>query len=141
MDHARVRTLGRPFLLPLQLLLLPGIAAPAHGQQAGRVVGRVIDTQTGAGMSGVVVQVVGTDVGTLSGVDGRYVLVGVPAGTVALTARNLGYGAKTVTGLRTVAGGVVELNITLAPQALSETAHNVSARNATRVFPVMRLRP
>jgi len=46
------------------------MVAPAAGQERGRIVGRVVDAQTGAGVANVTVEVVGAGIGTLSGVDG-----------------------------------------------------------------------
>src|SRR5688572_33193396 len=41
---------------------------------AGRIIGKVLDSRTGSGLTDVAIQVVGTTAGTSSGVEGRYVL-------------------------------------------------------------------
>ena len=74
-------------------------APTAPAARTGRVVGRVVDAATGAGLSDVGIQIVGTTVGTLSGVDGRFALPAVPAGQVSIIALRIGSQAKTVTGV------------------------------------------
>ena len=70
-------------------LLSPlALSVSALGAQAlptGRIVGRVIDAGTGQGIPDAGVQVVGTTLGVQSGVDGRYSVASVPAGTVTIT--------------------------------------------------------
>lgn len=101
--------------------------AEANENETGRVVGRVIDGQTGGGLTGVVVVVVESGVSTLSGVDGRFVLTEIIAGDISIRAENLGYATKTVTGITVPSNGTVEANITLAIQALELEAISVSA--------------
>jgi outer membrane receptor protein involved in Fe transport len=100
------------------------VAAP---RLTGRIVGRVIDAQTGAGIPNVTVEVLGAGAGALSGVDGRYVISSVPAGTVTLRAQSIGYTAKTVTGLEVSAQGAVEQDIVLATAAVALSAIEVTA--------------
>ena len=107
-------------------------ASSASAQQpTGRVVGRVIDAASGQGLSDVGVQVVGTTLGTMSGVDGRYTLTGVPAGTVTIQYRRIGFAPKTVTGIILEAGKTLEQNVTLATAAITLAAQTVTA-NAER---------
>ena len=112
------------------------LAGPAGAQDpTGRISGRVIDGRTGQGLTDVGVQVVGalpgatTTSGTASGVDGRYLLVRVRAGTVTLHVRRLGYQPKTVTGIVLPAGGAVEQDITLDPATVQLGAVTVSAES------------
>jgi outer membrane receptor protein involved in Fe transport len=115
------------------LLLL--LAAPAAAQQVsqvsaapvGRVVGRVVDGASGVALSNVSISVLDHDAGTLSGIDGRFTIVNVPAGTVTLRVETLGYGPKQIAGVEVPAGSVVEQNVTLDPQAVQLTAINVTA--------------
>ncbi len=113
--------------------VLSGLAAPIHVVNAqtanatGRVAGRIIDAETGLGITGVGVSIVGTTMGAMSAVDGSYTILGVPAGTVTLQARRIGYGPKTVTGIILNAGGAVEQNITLSSAGIELTAVSVSA--------------
>ena len=102
-------------------------AAGASGQEPGRIVGRVLDAQTGAGLTGVQIQVVESPSGALSGVDGRYVLDGIASGTVTLRLESLGYATKTVTDVVVPPGGAVEQNVALTAQALELEAIEVSA--------------
>src|SRR5690606_7861309 len=102
-------------------------AVPASGQQKGRIVGRVVDAQTGAGISSVTIDVADGAVGTLSGVDGRYVLNDVPAGAVSVRAQSIGYGTKTVTNVRVRPGSTVEQDIALDPAAVELSAIEVTA--------------
>ena len=88
----------RVLLVFLALLFLPS-ASQAQSMATGRLVGRVIDAATGNGITDAGIQVVGTTVGGLSGVDGRFSLNAVPAGTVTLTVRRIGYAPKTITGI------------------------------------------
>src|SRR6188508_3304878 len=116
--------------LPLLLVfvsLTANAQEPAATGPTGRIVGRIIDSQSGQGIPYAAIQVVGTRLGTISGVDGRYTIPRVPAGTVTLQARLIGYGPKTVTGIMLAADKTVELSITVEPSAAMLTATVVTA--------------
>lgn len=108
-------------------LALPGRDTSAQTLPTGRIVGRVIDATTGQGIIDAGVQVVGTTLGVQSGVDGRFNLGAVPAGTVTITVRRLGYAPKTVTGLQLAAGQTLEQNVSLATAAAQIAAQVVTA--------------
>ncbi len=109
--------------------LLPLLAAPAVAQQptTGRITGRIVDAATGLGVTDAGVKVVGTAIGVMSGVDGRYTIPNAPAGTVTLLVQRIGYGQKTVTGIFLDAGKSVEQNITISNVAVTLTASVVLA--------------
>lgn len=102
-------------------------SAPPAAERAGRIVGRVVDGGTGQGVSDVGIQVVGTRLGTVSGVDGRFTIPSVPAGTVTLQARRIGFQPKTVTGIMLDAGKTIEQNISLDASAAQLSATVVTA--------------
>ncbi|MBY0490736.1 MAG: carboxypeptidase-like regulatory domain-containing protein [Gemmatimonadaceae bacterium] len=106
----------RRFVLAAAAALVPASTSFAQAPAAsatGKITGRIIDAATGQGIAEAGVQVVGTTIGVQSGVDGRFTIARVPAGTVTLQVRRLGYGAKTVTGLMVSANGTLEQDISL----------------------------
>ena len=108
----------------LTLMLVPAALA---AQQTGRIVGRIVESGQGAPIAGAQVQVTGTDIHTVSAIDGRYTLQNVPVGSVSLTARMLGFAPKTVTGLVVTSKDVVEQNISLASSVVQLEEVAVSA--------------
>jgi hypothetical protein len=105
-----------------------GGAAPVAAQQGtGQVVGRVLDAATGRGLPNARVVVQGTTLGATAGVDGRYTLARVPAGTRAVVVSLLGYGTKTVTGVAVPAGAAVNVDVSLSAEALSLGGIEVTA--------------
>ena len=96
--------------LPVTIIgaLLCGSTAAAQmpAPAEGRIIGRVLDAQTGAGLSAVSVQVVGSPLGAISGVAGRYVINNVPSGKATLRATTIGYAIKTITGVAVDAGEI-----------------------------------
>ena len=86
--------------------------------ETGRVVGRVLDGGQGAPLAGVEVVVDGTGLQTVTGVDGRYVLPQVPAGTRDLRFRRIGYRVKRVAGVQVPPGGAVQQDATLETQVV-----------------------
>jgi TonB-dependent receptor len=112
-----------------------GAIAPLRAQQpsappparTGRIVGRILDAATGQGLSDVGVQIVGTTLGTSSAIEGRYAVPNVPAGTVTIQVRRLGYAPKTVTGILLDADQTLEQNITLQSATVQLQAMQVTA--------------
>ena len=81
--------------VPLCLALLAAQTAETLAQEStGRILGAVTDSETGAPLLGVNVVLVGTQIGTLTRQDGRYVIGGVPAGTYTVRASLIGYGTQ-----------------------------------------------
>ena len=125
------------FLASLTLTAL--LASPIHvlaAQDAapvGRVTGRVVDAASGAGLSDVTLRVVGANVGTMSGVNGQFTLTNVPAGTVSITARRLGFAAKTVTGIQLAAGRTAEQNISLTASTVQLEARDRQRHDGARL--------
>lgn len=117
---------------PLALLLLT-LALPVRAQESGatgptgRIVGRIVDAQSGQGIAHAAIQVVGSRLGTVSGVDGRYSISRVPAGTMTLHVRLIGYTPKTVTGIMLPAGKSLEMDVTLNAAAAMLAASVVTA--------------
>src|SRR3982751_5225178 len=121
-------SLIRRLVFLLLIVLSRGLSAQSETRSStGRIVGRVIDATSGAGITDADVQVLGTAIGARSGVDGRFTLTNVPAGTVTLQARRLGFATKQVTGLSLEAGKSLEQNISLAAATVRLEAQVVSA--------------
>src|SRR6267378_2654471 len=108
---------ARPLLFVLVLVALNASRGGAQDSlravardslPAGRIVGRIIDASSGAGISDAYIQVVGAELGTQSGVDGRFTIGAAPAGTITLHIRRIGYAAKTVTGILLNPGQSIE---------------------------------
>lgn len=91
-------------------------AMPLSAQQTtGTVVGRVVDGATQQPLSGVTVQV-GTR-GALTQATGRYIVVGVPAGTHDVTATMIGYATATQS-VTVTAGSTATVDINMDAQAV-----------------------
>ncbi len=107
--------------LALTLTCLPFATAKLLAQAApsprpGRLVGRIIEEGSGAPIAGAQVGVAAGGAAVTSAVDGRYLLLNVPAGPVAVAVRAIGYSPKTVSGVVVPTAGAATLDITLAPQ-------------------------
>ena len=120
----------RRALLLAALTALAAAASPADTSaqsDAVRIVGRVLDAESGRGLVGARVVAQGTDIGTLSGIDGRYILTGLPGGTLTLSVSYLGYGDRTVTEVDGSGSGTVNVDIAMTPAAVAIEGITVTA--------------
>lgn len=113
------------------LFALALLALPLHAQE-GRIAGRVTSAE-GEPIESVTIQVVGTELGTLTGPDGNFSLRGVPAGQVRVRAGRIGYRQSTKT-VQVTAGETSTVNFSLQTSAveLSEVVATVGAGQVTR---------
>ncbi|HET6341653.1 MAG TPA: carboxypeptidase regulatory-like domain-containing protein, partial [Gemmatimonadota bacterium] len=91
-------SLGR--LATIVALSIPATFGALNAQEGyGRVAGRVVQAETGEGLTGAQVVVSGTSIGVVTDDNGRYLLPRVPAGSRTLEATYLGraMGSETVT--------------------------------------------
>jgi outer membrane receptor protein involved in Fe transport len=106
-----IRTLRR--LGPVWLLVL---AAPAFGQEtsgAGSVFGQVREADTGVIITNVAVSIVGTPLRGVSGSDGRYSILMVPAGVYEIAFTRSDYERLVQREVRVVAGEATPLDVQL----------------------------
>lgn len=111
----------RTYLVLAVLAVLPGTLLA----QQRTVSGQVTAADTGEPLAGVTVMIPGTQIGTLTGDDGRYELE-VPQGEVTLAFRALGYAAVT----RSTSAATLDVALETAPIALEGLT--VTAMGITR---------
>jgi outer membrane receptor for ferrienterochelin and colicin len=101
------------------LALLAGIlfSGTASAQENTVLQGKVLDATSGEPLIGAQVVVAGTDMGSVTDVDGQYRLQLAP-GTYDLDVQYLGYAAKTVTGIVVAAGAPTFQDVALSPEAV-----------------------
>lgn len=105
-----VRLAAAAALVAIAPVSLPA-QAPAAG--VGTVTGQVVDAKSGQPLSEVGVQIVGTMRGVQTGIDGRFRFADLPAGTITLQVRRLGYQPKQVTGVFLDAGKTIDQPIAM----------------------------
>ena len=84
----------------------------------GTVTGRITDASLGRGLPDVQVIVTGTRIGAITGPNGEFTLVGVPAGSRTLTVRRIGYQATTRT-VQVAAGATATADVALTVSAVN----------------------
>jgi TonB-dependent receptor len=112
------------------LALLIGLPGDTSAQDTGRIVGRVLNARTAQPLVSAQVYMAelseGT-VGSLTAVDGRYVIRDVPAGLHSVTIQMIGYATKTVTDVDVSAGRTTSLDVMLDEQAVMLSAITVTS--------------
>jgi TonB-dependent starch-binding outer membrane protein SusC len=78
----------------LAALALGVAPAALHGQETGTIVGQVVDGATNRPLSGVQMFIAGTNLGALTGQEGRYIITNVPAGEHEVRAARIGFSAE-----------------------------------------------
>ena len=92
-----------------------------RAQGTGSVSGRVMDSTSNAPVANAQVQVVGTQVGALTRVDGRYFLQGVPVGPQQIRVTRIGFAAQTKpTTVNSGATSEVDFTLSAVAATLSE---------------------
>lgn len=114
--------LRRARYLALLALLLPGLAE-TQAAGTGIVRGRVTDASSGQPISSVQIQVQGTTIGVLSGVNGEYILPNVPTGAQTIVARRVGYAEVRR-----------EVNITAGQTTTADFTMTITAANLSDVI-------
>lgn len=119
-------------LLCTSLLLYCSFSASA--QTAGRISGKVTDKSSGGPLIGVTVLLEGSSNGSITDVDGNYLLDNVPAGTHTVVVKYIGYATRSVTGVIVKAGEVASLNVIMSEassQKLNEVVVTSSYQQAS----------
>lgn len=117
-------------MMTFRALLLCGLAATpslhAQDQRTGRIVGRVID-EAGHPVPGAQIGLATSSATTTAGIDGRYTLLNIVPGVVALSVRAIGFSPKTVSGVVVPEGGVVSQDIVLTAQTMEVEGISVTS--------------
>jgi TonB family protein len=99
------------------LVAVAALPVVLHGQGSGNIEGTVVDS-TGAPVVGAQVTVEASIIAASSDERGRFRLVGIPAGSVTLHARRLGFEPTSLVALVPRAGTLASLSIRLASLSL-----------------------
>lgn len=111
---AALRRLG----LRVGFVVLGGISTtPASAQVPGRIVGRVIDRETGEPLIAAQIMIESSELGSFAREDGTYFIDRVPPGIHRVTTEYLGY-EKRAQELRVPSGGVATANFALSSSML-----------------------
>ena len=85
----------------------------------GKISGRVTDNQSGTGLPGVNVMIVGTNRGAATDLDGYYQIINVPPGNHTLQISMIGYSKVTIQGVKVSVDKTTKQNIALSMEALA----------------------
>lgn len=84
-----------------------------YAQNTGKIVGTVVDAETGETLIGVNVVIEGTIKGTATDIDGNYTIRNVSVGTYNIVVSYLSYSTQTITGLVVAEGETKKLDVAL----------------------------
>ena len=120
------------------LLAVAPLAGQGQDQDTGQIVGRVVDAALARPLSNAQVYVNDGVVGSLTDMDGRYVIGSAPACTVSVTVQLIGYATKAVTDVVVTPERVTVLDLTVEENAVELEGIVVAAERErdTQVFPL-----
>ncbi len=127
-------SLGRTAFLRLPALLgALLLATTAAFGDSGRIIGRVIDSETGDALIGAFVVVrnpdgTGTPFGSATDLAGEFRIGGVPMGSYTVEGSMIGYNRTSMTEVAVVSDGTVSVDFLLQSEAISLDEVVVQAR-------------
>ncbi|NCG08089.1 MAG: TonB-dependent receptor plug domain-containing protein, partial [Verrucomicrobia bacterium] len=86
--------------------------------EPGQISGIIIDQESGKPLRGVAVLVADTEMGTITDIEGRYVMPDLPSGEYTLTFIKTGFIETNVTGNKIIAGEETQLDFAIPPRPI-----------------------
>lgn len=87
-------------------------------QSGGKIVGKVIEEETGEPLIGCNIMIEELMMGDATGVDGEYIILNIPPGTYNIKAQMLGFQPQLVTGVKIVSGLTTNIDFSLSSEAI-----------------------
>ena len=109
------------------ILMLLGFMTAAIPGTTGKISGRVIDSESGQGLPGVNVILVGTNTGSATDADGYYRIINISPGSHDLRYSMIGYGMVTVNGVLVNIDRTTTQNISLSTEVIEGETVVISA--------------
>lgn len=109
-------------ILLFLILIFSLLTSQLFAQASGKIMGRVIDKQTGEGIPFANIFVEGTSIGAASDIDGNYVILNVPPDVYSVTASYIGYQKVTRTNVRVNVGFTTAIDFELPSGAIEMEA-------------------
>ncbi len=81
---------------------------------AGKLAGKIVDSETREPLIGANIILLGTDLGAAADINGEYFILNIAPGAYDVKVSYVGYGEKIVTDIRIVGGITFELNVDLS---------------------------
>ncbi len=104
-------------ILILSLLLLASHILFAG--TTGKIAGRVVDDETGMGLPGVNVIIVGTTLGAATDIEGYYTILNLPPDVYAVKATMIGFSDRIVSGVQVKTDLTSKVNLSLTTEVLT----------------------
>ncbi len=102
----------------LSVLFISILASSALGGVTGKISGVVTDSTTNEPVVGAQVRVVGTDIGTVTDIDGEYFMINLNGGKYDLAVNSMGYEPILKTGVRVLVDLTTPVDFTLDPSPI-----------------------
>lgn len=101
------------------LLLMCANFSWANDIAAGRITGKLVDSETGEALIGANVFLEGTSIGAASDLEGRFTITKIPSGNYTVVVSIIGYSTRKLADVKIVPGETVNLNLAMKPEAVA----------------------
>lgn len=112
----------------LIVIIMLAINLPVFGTAGGKITGIAKDIETGAPLVGVTVMLKGTNIGTMTDENGKFLILNVPPGNYDVLASYIGYSKLTIRNVRVKIDQTTNLIIELKPEAVEGEVVEVIAK-------------
>ncbi len=119
--NQRSRSHARRWVVAVIYILILGPAletVSAQNVQTGRIIGKIVQKETGEALIGAVVTVENTKLGAQSDLDGNYIINNVPVGTYRLIAQSVGFTRIIVENAAVTAGQAMKMDFAMQSEAI-----------------------
>jgi hypothetical protein len=118
MKRYRNSSLLKRFIKVLFLLILFPLLLLA--QPRSKIVGKVVDIQTGEPLFGANILILNTQFGAATDIEGKYIIINVPVGTYQVKASMIGYTKKTVVDVIVSVDRITNIDFELFSEAIQQ---------------------
>jgi outer membrane receptor protein involved in Fe transport len=105
------------FILAM-VLVFASLMHPSFAGETGKIIGRVIDNETGEGLPGANIVIVGTYMGASTDTEGDFLILNVPPGNYDIEASMLGYATQIYKNMVVKLDLTTKVSFKLPPEAI-----------------------
>jgi hypothetical protein len=123
----KTRIMKASFLLLLSVvvLLMPSVVVAQSA--AGKLAGKVLDSETKEPLIGANITIVGSSMGTSTDIDGEYFILNIPPAAYAVRIGYIGYQTQEIIDVRIVSGVTKQLDVFLKASTVELNAVTIQA--------------